>query len=194
MKKIDKKFQEKYLCSRPATELKKLQLIRLTFILGSLALIIATMFIKQTAISFLVESKNKFATTVQTLYVFLVIASTLVAIYTLVCSLTRYKLDKTLLAKNAPKKGFSSTWSAFKWLVSFLSLYGILIIGLMIYKFSVGSLAILILIALSVTSSVFAIKTGKIAYDGTMTLLSEDKQGEKEMEKMLSEEVEEFYD
>lgn len=194
MKRSEKKFKEKFVCCKSEEELKKLQLIRLAFIVGCLALFLVTIFLKQDALKTLVDNKAKLATSVQTIYAVLNIAIALVGIYVVVCSLTRYKIAKEILAENAPKKGFSSTWACFVWLTVLLSLYAIFTVGLMIYDFSVGSLINLILLLCSAVCSFFAIKVGVIAYDNATTLLSENSQGEKEIEKVLSEDVEDFYE
>ena len=66
MKRSEKKFKEKFVCCKSEEELKKLQLIRLAFIVGSLALFLVTIFLKQDALKTLVDNKAKLATSVPT--------------------------------------------------------------------------------------------------------------------------------
>lgn len=174
MKRKTEKFIEKYVCSRPESELKQMQRLRLIYLLGALVLFTVTLFIKQSALTKLVDSEHKFATTIQTLYVFLVLLTLLTAIYALICSFTRYKIASEILAKNAPKKGFSEgTWTAFILPIVLVVLYLILIVGLIIYKFSVGSLVTALLSIGAGVLFYLAMDVGKKAYRDTTTLLSE---------------------
>lgn len=195
MKRKTASFNEKYVCSLPESELKKNQRRRFICLLAAPALFVGTLFIKQKALSRLAESEHKLSTSLQTAYVFLVFFILLCSLYAIVCSLTRYKLAKEISAKNAPKKGFSGgTWTAFVLPIVLVCLYTLLTLGLIVYAFSFGSLAVLLMSIGSGALFYLAMEIGKNTYRGTTTLTVDN---EKNIAALLSDDeasTDDFYE
>ena len=157
-----KNIQGKYISQKSDEEIKRIQLFRLPFCFGAtLLLTVPPLFIGQSALNYLLKTKN--LTAIPSALILLYFVAVCFSLYCLVNSFIRYKLRKEIPAKNMPKLDHTKhTWSVIEWQTWLIILFTIAEIALTAYKFSVGGLIVSLL---AIASAVCAFMVKKISFE-----------------------------
>ena len=185
-----KKLQGKFIFTGNVDTLKKTQTIRV--ILNALALlifIVPELFVDQAINEYL--SKNNLLAILQT-YVIAVFFLLILMIYTVVCSLTRYKLTSSIPEAQAPHSGFDKhTWASHEWQFALSTIIALAKIVGLFFAFDFPSLILSICAVVVAVLSFIVMRITFLALKSKLRLVDKDTP---ETTSDEEDETEDFYD
>ncbi len=184
-----KKLQGKFIFTGDENALKKTQTLRVVLgVIALLVFIIPELFIDQEFNNFL--KLNNLLAILQT-YVILVFFALILMIYTVVCSLTRYRLQKSIPQAQAPHSGFDKhTWASHEWQFALTTLLALIKIVGLFFAFTPLSLILVLCALCSALLSFIVMRVTFLALKGKLKLVDKDAP-DSETE---DDETEDFYD
>lgn len=185
-----KKLQGKFIYTGEETALKKTQTLRVVLgVIALLVFIIPELFIDQEINKFL--EQNNLLAILQT-YVILVFFALILMIYTVVCSLTRYRLQKSIPECQAPNAGFDKhTWASHEWQFILTAILALAKIVGLFFAFTLPSLILVLCALCSAVLSFIVMRITFLALKGKLKLVDKDAPEE---ETETEDETEDFYD